>query len=176
MDTRAETRTAEQSRRAKRREEFDVEVKPIYTKQEGLGKRTETVIEQIVALENGEAEFAKELAALRAASDAMDEATDRLARPDTGPVAVAAETEAIEHLLEARRAGSGGGGGGSTPGAGGPRTGTTNVSALALAGRGDAPNAHVEKKRVESSGGRETDDVPEELRSAMDRYFNTLEK
>ena len=65
----------------------------------------------------------------------MGEATEILAQPETGKPAIAAETEAIELLLQSKRINpKGGGGGGSTPGGGG--TGTTNDSALALFGGG----------------------------------------
>ena len=50
----------------------------------------------------------------------MDEATEILARPETGSPAIAAETEAIELLLQSKRINpKGGGGGGSNPGGGG---------------------------------------------------------
>lgn len=176
MDTRTLTRATEQSRKTKRREEFDREVEPILTTQVDLLKRTEAVREKIIDLPDGEANFGQEIEALGAAADAMAEAEDALAKFDTGPVAVAAESEAIEHLLRARRVGSGGGGGGSNPGAGGPRAGSTNASALALAGRGDAPLARPDQKKVDSGAGKEVDDVPEEMRSAMDRFFNALDK
>ena len=62
----------------------------------------------------------------------MDEATEILADPRPAP-AIAAETEAIELLLQSKRINpTGGGGGGSSPGGGGQ--GTTNDSALALVG------------------------------------------
>ena len=56
----------------------------------------------------------------------MSDATEILARPETGGPAIAAETEAIELLLQSQRINpKGGGGGGSTPGGGG--TGTTTI-------------------------------------------------
>ena len=176
MDVRTLTRSTEQARPMLRRDEYDAEVKPTLARQSDLLDRTEKVIEKIVDLPDGEANFGRELEALRNAGEAMEEAEGRLKRFDTGPVAVAAETEAIEHLLAARRVSQGGGGGGSSPGAGGKRTGTTNASALALAGRGDAPNAQTDRRPVDSSAGKIGDDVPEEMRAAMDRFFNALDK
>ena len=65
----------------------------------------------------------------------MDEATEILARPETGSPAIAAETEAIELLLQSKRINpKGGGGGGSSPGGGGERH--DQDSALALLGGG----------------------------------------
>lgn len=174
MDLRTHTRQAEQARRALRTAEYDEVVKPLQTQQLSLRDRTDRVIEDIKELPDGESEFAKELAQLQKASDAMVDADERLAKPDSGPLAVAAESEAIEWLLKARRMSKGGGGAGSDPGGGGG--GTTNLTALALAGRGDAPQAKVEKRPVEQATGTVEDDVPAELRAAMDRYFAELER
>lgn len=174
MDLRTTTRATEQSRTSLRREEFDEAAKPLHTKQTELDKRTDVVVERIIELPDGAANFGREIAALRSAAKAMVDAMGRLVKPDTGPVAIAAESEAIEFLLQARRMVPGGGGGGSMPGGGG--SGTTNISALALAGRGDSPNAKIERRNVESAAGKATDEIPEEFRTALDVYFNGLEK
>jgi hypothetical protein len=174
MDLRTITRDTEQSRRSLRTKEYDVAVKPLEDKQLSLKERTAAVIEQINKLPDAEKEFGNELAQLANAEKAMADAKKRLQKPDTGPVAVAAESEAIEWLLLARRMGSGAGGSGTTPGGGGG--GTTNVSALALAGRGDAPKAKEAKRPVEQATGKVVDEVPPELRRALDRYFADLER
>jgi hypothetical protein len=174
MDLRTLTRDVEQARRGQRTDEYHAAVEPVAEKQRNLGERTEKVIEEIKLLPDAEQEFGKELMQLAKARSAMEEAEERLDKPDSGPVAVAAESEAIEWLLLARRMGGGGGGGGSTPGGGGG--GTTNVSALALAGRGDAPLAKADLRSVEQATGTTEDEVPAELRSALDRYFAGLER
>ena len=86
----------------------------------------------------------------RLAGEAMNDATSILGRPDTGPEAIAAETEAIEILLQAERANpkSGGGGGGSNPGGGG--TGDTDAS-LALELYGPSLTPMQKLKRVACS-------------------------
>jgi hypothetical protein len=174
MDLRTLTRDTEQSRAALHTDEYYETAKPLAEKQKSLDTRTENVIAAIEKLPDAETEFGKELMQLGNAKKAMGDASKRLVKPDTGPVAVAAESEAIEWLLLARRMGSGGGGGGSTPGGGGG--GTTNISALALSGRGDAPQQKVDKRPVEQATGTVTDEVPAEMRAALDRYFAGLER
>ena len=174
MDLRTLTRDTEQARAAQHTEEYYEASKPLAEKQKTLDTRTGNVIEAIEKLPDAQTEFGKELAQLANAKKAMGDANKRLVKPDTGPVAVAAESEAIEWLLLARRMGSGGGGGGSTPGGGGG--GSTNIPALALAGRGDAPAAKVDKRPVEQATGTVTDEVPAEMRAALDRYFAGLER
>src|SRR5207244_11206812 len=85
------------------------------TTQHQLQERIDKVTQRIRELPDGEAQFAKEINLLRAVSQVMAEATGILARPETGPPAIAAETEAIELLLQSRRftPGAGGGGGAS---------------------------------------------------------------
>ena len=76
----------------------------------------------------------------------MVEATGILATPETGSPAIAAETEAIELLLQSKRINpGGGGGGGANPGGGG--TGKTVDSAMALLGSG------VNQKEVREDHG-----------------------
>jgi len=167
------TRETEQARRAIPRADYQATVDVLYDEQVDLVDRTEVVIEEIQALPNGPAEFGREIALLQNAAGAMHDAEDLLDSPTTGPIAVAAETEAIEHLLQARRAKGGGGGGGSTPG-GGLKKGQTDASALALVGRSDDPNARIDDRDVVAATGRSGDEPPAELRSALDRYFEKL--
>ena len=52
---------------------------------------------------DGESEFAYEIDLLGKVAGVMGEATEILARPETGSEAIAAETEAIELLLQSQR-------------------------------------------------------------------------
>jgi hypothetical protein len=99
-----------------------------------------------------------------------------LASPDTGPETIAAETEAIELLLQARRINpkGGGGGGGSSPGAGG--SGDTDQSALALLGSGAEAKAGSSARSVRQSTGVTGVDLPAEYRQGLDAFFEALEK
>src|SRR4029077_20024122 len=138
-------------------------------------ERIEKVTERIRALPDGEGQFGREIALLGAVGQVMGEATSILARPDTGSPAIAAETEAIELLLQSRRFNpGGGGGGGANPGGGGG--GTTNDSALSLIGRG----ANEKEVRQAQGSAHSTGDsgavLPEEFRTGLDAYFNRLER
>ena len=96
--------------------------------QKGLGERVDKLTQNIRELPDAETEFGYEIALLGKVSEVMGEATEILAQPETGDTAIAAETEAIELLLQSKRINpKGGGGGGSTPGGGGH--GQTNDSA-----------------------------------------------
>ena len=130
---------------------------------------------KISELPNGSSEFAKELQLLVAVKNVMDEAATILESPDTGAPAIAAETEAIELLMQAKRQNpkGGGGGGGSSPGGGG--TGTTAESAIALVGRGDDRDATIDEREVEQSTGLSGRQIPEEFKSGLDKYFDRLE-
>ena len=142
--------------------------------QHSLDDRVVKVIERIRELPDAEAEFAKEIALLTQVSSVMGEATQILAGPETGPPAIAAETEAIELLLRSKRINpKGGGGGGANPGGGGG--GDTQDSALTMLGAG------VNEKEVRDHQGPEqavgdTGPVwPEEYRAGLDQYFSGLE-
>ena len=173
MDLRDLTRESEQSRRAIQRDVYTANVEDLLAEQDDLVWRTEEVIEAVIALPNGEAEFGRELGRLRNALQAMNDASERLNEPTTGPITVAAETEAIEHLLEARRAGSGGGGGGSTPG-GGLKKGQTDASALALVGRTADPLGKAGEREIVAATVSTDGAPPAELRGSLDRYFEKL--
>jgi hypothetical protein len=105
----------------------------------------------------------------------MSEAASILERPETGPPAIAAETEVIELLLQSRRINprGGGAGGGSTPGGGGG--GTTSDSALALVGRGINEKEVRRERDVTQATGDSGPGLPEEFRAGLDEYFNRLE-
>ena len=174
MDLRDLTREAEQARPLTTRDDFRAGADALATEQMDLVDRTEIVIEDIEYLPNGAQEFAREIGKLKNALAAMREAEEELLVPSTGPVTIAAETAAIEYLLEARRVRGGGGGGGSTPGSGGPRKGRTDVSALALAGRSEDEKGQVQERDVEAVAGRSGPEIPEELRAGLDRFFERL--
>ena len=87
----------------------------------------------------------------------------------------AAETEAIELLLQCKRINpKRGGGGASSPGGGG--TGTTQDSALALLGSGLNQNEKREAREVAQATGETGRVLPEEFRAGLDEYFNRLEQ
>ncbi len=106
-------------------------------------------------------------------SNVMTEATGILGRAETGRPAIAAETEAIELLLQSKRINpKAGGGGGSTPGGGG--SGKTTDSALALLGGGLNDKEVREDHGIAQATGESGPVLPEEFRAGLDEYFNRL--
>ena len=183
MDLRDQTREIENSRPSNN----ELEAEPysrrgptaedLSRKQSRISASLRSAIEDITMLEQPQ-QFAREAGLLSAVVQVMDEATSILARPDTGPDAIAAETEAIELLLQAQRGNPGGGGGGSSQNSGG---GSSNEAAragaaLAALGPGAAPPGTPPQRKVNQATGHTGRELPEEFRSGLDAYFNALEK
>jgi len=105
---------------------------------------------------------------------AMVEAEDLLVDEDAGRETVAAQTEAIELLLQSRKAGgSGGGGKGSSPGGG--SGGTEASAALALTGRSIGEGEQVEARGMKRAARGEPSRIPVEFVEPLERYFEALE-
>ncbi len=175
VDLREDTRAVEQTREALEPEQFAEQVLPLQEKQYELAARTKGVVEAILKLPDARRQFKNELGLLHKVSQVMFEAVDILGEPETGPRAIGAETEAIELLLQAKRAcgKGGGGGGGSSPGGGG--TGTTNNSALAMLGEGKESKAKIQKRKVGQATGSAGAVLPAEFKTGLDAYFHALE-
>ena len=175
VNLREETRVAEQARPAIVKDEYGKQASKLSASQKELGDRIEKVAERIRELPDAEAEFAREIALMGKVAAVMADATEILGRPETGRSAIAAETEAIELLLQSKRINpKGGGGGGSTPGGGG--SGTTKDSALALLGNGINQKEVREDRGVSQATGDSGPTLPEEFRAGLDEYFNRLER
>jgi len=145
-------------------------------KQSDLGVRIEKVLERIEQLPEAEVHFDKEMQLLAQVTDVMHQATVLLEKPETGSLTIAAETEAIELLLQSKKINpkARGGGGGSSPGGGGE--GTTSDLAIALSGNGANEKEDREFRETQSATGETGAQLPEEFRSGLDQYFNSLEK
>ena len=174
INLREETRVAQQAKAALEKEQFAKQAGALSKTQDGLRDRVEKVTQRIRELPEGEELFAKEIALLSKVAGVMGEATGILARPETGNPAIAAETEAIELLLQSKRFSGGGGGGGANPGGGGG--GTTTDSALSLVGKGVNEKEVREAPRTSQATGESGSTLPEEFRTGLDAYFNRLEK
>ncbi len=175
---REETRVAGQTKEATKPEDFETLTKKLAERQESLADRVFDLMDLLLDEPDGARQFGPELQLFEKVEVVMIEAADLLAGGDTGPKAIAAETEVIELLLEAQAASNGGGkgGGGSAGGsAGGGSTGTTSTSALALVGAGNRSKAEAggEKQQATGVSGRV---LPDEFRSGLDAYFNQLER
>jgi hypothetical protein len=175
VNLREETRVTEQARPALASDEYDRQAQKLSRNQDRLRDRIDKVVERIRQLPDAENEFAYEIALLGMVSGVMREATDILARPETGSPAIAAETEAIELLLRSKRINpGGGGGGGANPGGGGG--GKTIDSAMALLGSGTNQKEVREDRGVAQATGESGPVLPEEFRAGLDEYFNRLER
>ncbi|MCA9193125.1 MAG: hypothetical protein KDB03_15225 [Planctomycetales bacterium] len=175
VNLREATRVAEQARPGLDSDKYRTDAHGLASTQSELRNRTDAAIDKIVQLPEGEARFGKEISLLSQVSAVMSDAQEILATPETGSTAIAAETEAIELLLQCKRINpKGGGGGGSSPGGGG--NGTTQDSALALLGSGLNSQEHRESRDVTQTTGESGRNLPEEFRGGLDAYFERLEQ
>ena len=174
INLREETRVAEQAKPAVEAKKHVAEAKRLSVSQTGFQDRVVKVVERIRALPDGDADFAKEIALLKQVSAVMKDASHILAGPETGPPAIAAETEAIELLLKSKRINpNGGGGSGANPGHGG--TGDTQDTALTMLGAGLNQKEVRESPGTQQSVGETGPVWPEEFRAGLDQYFSGLE-
>lgn len=175
MDLRDETRAVEQAHDAIQPDEYADRAEMLSETQRGLFTRLENVIVDIRTLPNGEQSFGKELKIIGAAAAVMAEATQILHEPDTGPEAIAAETEVIELLLQSKRANpnGGGGAGGASPGGGGG--GDTDTPALAMYGAGAELNAQKQDRGVQQATGKSGKNLPPEFRDGLEAFFNAVD-
>ena len=174
MNLREETRVLQQAKAGLETKEYAQQAGAASETQSTLAERIAKLTVRIRELPDGEQEFAYEIALLGKVEEVMNEATAILARPETGPAAIGAETEAIELLLKSKRINPrGGGGGGSSPGGGG--SGTTLDAALALFGAGVNEKEVREERDVGQATGVAGQSLPEEFRAGLDKYFNRIE-
>jgi hypothetical protein len=120
--------------------------------------------------------FAREIQLFRKVQEVMAESRVILAGPDTGRRAIAAETEAIELLLQSQFGGGEGGGGGGGGSPGGGSTGATRNAAIARLGEGVNSQARTEAPEEEQAIGKSGVVLPEEFRNGLDAYFNAFER
>jgi hypothetical protein len=176
MKLRDETRENENAKPAVTVDKFTADAKTLAGSQTDIGTHTAEALKDVLALPDGEAKFGKEVTLLKNVIGVMGETHDILDTPDTGPHAVAAETEAIELLLQSKRSGSkGGGGGGANPGGGG-RAATASEAALADIGPGSDAQSVVVARPVGQDTGTAGKEFPDEFKSGLDSYFSLLEK
>lgn len=176
MQLRDETREMEETRPAFAPDVYESKVRPLSTTQSELRERIDEVVTDISELPEA-GDFGNEVQLLSLVSDIMRQAHAVLLRPDTGPEAIAFETEVIELLLQSKRQQSGGGGGGGGSNSGSGNNGGGKGSALSDIGpqdratEGPAPL----NREVEQSTGKAGRELPEEFRRGLDSYFNELD-
>jgi hypothetical protein len=175
MNLREQTRVAQQARAAVSADDHQQTATRLSETQTEYKERIDKVIERILELPDAESDFGKEIKLLRMVAPVMQDAADILADAETGAAAIAAETEAIELLLQSKRFNpNGGGGGGSSPGGGGG--GDTNVNALALVGQGTNEKEVKEAPETLQATGQTGVSLPAEFRAGLDRYFERIDQ
>ncbi len=174
MKLRDETRELENAKAAMETKKFADGATALGKKQESIGTHTQSAIDDILALPEGATKFPKELGLLNAVTMVMQEAQGILLSPDTGAKAIAAETEAIELLLQAKRMKPGGGGGGANPGGGGGAA-TASSAALADLGPGSDAKEDFAARAAGQATGKAGKEFPAEFKAGLDAYFNNLE-
>lgn len=176
---RDETRAAEQAREGMGVEKHAERAMSLARSQNEIAEMTDETLQEIADLEEEKSlSFPNETQLLRHIARVMAEVEGMLSDADTGPQAVAAETEIIEMLLQVQRKQppkkSSKNGSGSNPNGGGE--GDTEESALALLGRGDEVNAEAVERVTKQATGLTGAGYPAEYRVGLDTYFGELEK
>jgi hypothetical protein len=175
MKLRDETRELENAKAALKVDEHTKRAYRLSGEQSRIAVQTQSAFDDILRLPGGGLKFGKELQLLGAVRHVMDEVVGILDKPDSGAPAIAAETEAIELLLQTKRQNpNGGGGGGSDPGGGGGAAAASRT-ALAELGEGAEVEAQSEARSVGQATGHAGKEFPEEFKAGLDAYFNQLE-
>jgi len=176
MQLRDETREMEGTRPVFAPDVYASKVRPLEYTQTDIRERIDEVLIDIEALPSGAEQFGREMQLLTTVSDIMRQAHAVLARPDTGPEVIAAQTEAIELLLQSKRNQSGGGGGGSSSGTGNASSSGSGSNLSDIGPGGNAAPAGTEGgSDAEQTTGKAGRELPEEFRRGLDTYFNQLE-
>jgi hypothetical protein len=176
MNLREATRSAEQARSLESTTEFAARAKACERTQAELFQRTRAVLTDIRALPEGDNRFSKEIASVELAGMAMLDATVILSQPDTGPKAIAAQTEAIELLLQSKRNSpkpSAGGKSGTSPGGG--SNGDTDRAALEQFGPSSDRSGRTVQRDVMQATGTNEQLLPEEFRDGLDVFYQAIE-
>ncbi len=175
MKLRDETRELENARPAIRTPEYTKRALRLSSEQTRIAIVIQSAFDDILHLPGGAQKFGKEVQLLGAVRHVMDEVVGILDQPETGAPAIAAETEAIELLLQTKRQNpNGGGGSGNSPGGGG---GAAFASSAALAELGETGDTDSDpnQRSVGQATGRAGKEFPEEFKAGLDAYFNQLE-
>ncbi len=178
IQLREETREVEQAKDALSADKYYERSEALSDSQYDIAEDTHEIAREIALLPNIDEQLIQmQHAKVSQAALVMDEAESILAKPDTGPKAIAAISEVIEILLATQRMPNtpGGGGGGQTPGGGGQGLAAI-ISALRLMGTGDdSGKAFIENRSPKQAIGKAGRVLPEEFRQGLDAYFNVLE-
>jgi hypothetical protein len=175
MMLRDETREMENARPSLEADKYASDARVLGGKQAGIADHTQSAVDDILALPEGAQKFPKELRLLQQVTSVMGEARGILEMPETGAQAIAAETEAIELLLQAKRMSPKGGGGGGSNAGGNDSAQSATAAALSDLGPGSDAAANIAARAVGQATGRAGREFPAELKAGLEAYFNLLE-
>ena len=179
IQLREETRELEHAKDALNTDKYYEKSQALSDTQYDIAEDAREVAREISLLPTANESFIQEQhAKVSSAAEVMEEAESILAKPVTGPKAIAAISEVIEILLETQRAPNspGGGGGGDSPGGGGAALASIVSALRRMDGSGDdSGEAFIEKRAPKQAIGKTGRVLPEEFRQGLDAYFNTLE-
>jgi hypothetical protein len=179
IDLREETRTLDQLTGSSNSvleasEDLRDRATGLAVQQMDIQERTLNVSQDIRAIPDAAKNFDKELSKLKKGVQAMDDASALLTELNVGKQTNAAQTAAIEALLEARR--SGGGDGSGNSGSGSMASGTTRRLPMDMVGPGRDAGARVTPRQVGEGVGKTGKQLPEEFREGLDSIFNELSR
>lgn len=173
VELREQTRGTEQRRETVDDDQHMAAAIRLSEAQDLLRDRLDVIVDSLQAEPQGELNFAGEIEVLSAASQAMNEATQTLQSRETGAPAIAAETEAIELMLQSNKIKPDDSGSGS---ASSSQAAATKEAAMQLLEEALNPLAKQRRGETETSIGRSRDQVPERLREPVRRFFDQLEQ
>ncbi|MEO1528360.1 MAG: hypothetical protein AAFX06_23295 [Planctomycetota bacterium] len=176
VNLREQTRMAERGRELMERQDYMAEAIRLSESQDFIRDRLDQIVDEIDSAPDAALHFAAEMEVLSLASSAMVDATKTLVSPETGPDAIAAQTEAIELLLRSKKVTPEGGEASSGGQAGGSAGGDTQEAAAALLGRGFDALAQERDSKTKFAVGRNRNEVPEHWLEGVQQYHLRLEQ
>ena len=166
IELREETRELHQTVAALSEKEYEDRGDELGQTQAELAEKALTIVEQIKELPDADHPHIQGQAKKVADAEVvMNEVTEKLAQPETGPPTIAAISEVIEILLETGR----------LPNA--PmvvKAPPSSFPALALIGH-DGAIASIDNRAPNQATGKAGRKLPEEYRQGLDAYLNALE-
>ncbi len=176
IDVRDETRTLAQVQPVDDAARQDVEERAAAqaVQQMSIQQRTLNTISDIRAIPGGIEKFKDELQKLNKAVQHMDDASAMLVDGQVTDAILAAQTAAIEALIESRRGGGGSGSGGGDSGSGSLAGGSTDRVPLDLVGPASDQGAKIQPRQAGEGTGKTGRVLPDEYREGLDAFLNKL--
>ncbi|MEM0925649.1 MAG: hypothetical protein AAGJ83_06400, partial [Planctomycetota bacterium] len=141
--------------------------------QDLLRDRLDKVVDDLSSQPQGQLHFATEMEVLSAGVQAMADAAEMLVSRETGPPAIAAETEAIELLLQSRKINPEPSSSGSSLSS---QTEGTDQAAMQLIEDALNPLAQQRVNETRTTTSRTREGIPERYRESVREFFERLDR